>query len=192
MSHGWKDEGSEAEVFNNNFDEIRRLQMVEKTYTIRILGKYKFFRQHWVNSVQRSVICDSTNCPLCKAGDRGTLRYVVNILDRADGSVKLWEFGRRVKKAIEAIADLYGDPAKYDLIVTRKGMKMEDTTYTVIPAREEKPLSDVEKALPLYDVEKLYAVTPKEKVDAFLRGETTYKKPEENTPTAEDDLPTLS
>jgi len=192
MAHSWKDEGSEKEVFGGGHDEIKRLSMVEKTYTIRIVGNYKFFRQHWITKVNRSVICDGVNCPICTAGSKGGLRYVVNILDRADGTLKLYEFGRRVKKAIEAIADLYGDPTKYDLIITRKGMKMEDTTYTVIPAREETPLTEAEVALPKYDLEKLYVITPKEKVEAFLRGETTVAKGKDAEETVEaDDLPTL-
>jgi len=195
--HGWKDSEQEQGIFSGEYGNILKLKMVEKTYTIRILGKYKFFRFHWFQNIQRSAICDSVNCPICAQGSKGQLKYVVNIIDRADGKVKLWEFGRRVKTAIESIADLYGTPDKYDLIVTRKGMKQDDTVYTIIPAREEKALTEEEQKLVKFDLDKLYIATPKEKVDAYLKGivpPRTEKKVEpaiEPDHSSDSDLPTL-
>jgi hypothetical protein len=200
---GWGDNEQEQKIFDGaGQSDIVRLSMKEAKYTIRVLGTYKLFRTHWVNAVNRSVNCDGLNCPICQAGERGQLKYVVNIIDKADGKVKLWEFGRRVKVAIQNIADNYGDPIGYDLIVIRKGMGADDTVYTVLPARDPKPLTTEETALPKYDLDKLYANTPAEKVAAYLKGEiparvdnTPAAAKEEKTqsgkPSGSADLPTL-
>ena len=169
MEHNWKDGKDESNIFSGEYSEIRRLSMKEGEYTIRILSAPKLYRFHWIDEVNRSINC-GPDCELCASGERGQLRYAVNVIDKADGLVKIWEFGRRVKTSIMNIADKYDDPTNYDLTVIRKGMKAEDTVYTVIPAREEKPLTDAEKKLALYDLEKLYAITPKATVESFLKG----------------------
>jgi len=202
MGNGWGDNEQEKKIFDGaGQSDIVRLSMKEAKYTIRVLGGYKLYRFHWVAAVNRSVNCDGINCPICSAGERGQLRYVVNILDKADGKVKLWEFGRRVKVAIENIAENYGDPSGYDLIVIRKGMSAEDTVYTVLPARDPKPLTAEENALPKYDLEKLYGITPAEKVAAYLQGtiparteapaEVKEKKDVPGKTGGPDDLPVL-
>jgi|GEM_PF-6700958 len=202
MDHSWKDSSNEKEIFSKEgYSEIKRLAMKEGEYTIRILVAPKLFRFHWIDEVNRSINC-GPDCELCASGERGQLRYAVTIIDRADGAIKIWEFGRRVKTSIANIADKYGDPTNYDLTIIRKGMKAEDTVYTVIPAREEKALTDAEKKLPLYDLEKLYAVTPKEVVASYLKGivpERSKEKAEAKDRGGDkivekgtDDLPTLS
>jgi len=192
----WKDNDQEQEIFSGGSGSIVRLAMKEGKYTIRILGTYKFFRMHWVEVANRPVFCQG-GCILCQQGEKGHLRYAVNVLDKADGKVKLWEFGRRVKVAIQTIAEDYGNPNEYDLIITRKGTNANDTVYTVIPAREAKPLTEAENALPRPNLELLYANTPVEKIEAYLKGDVSKK---DNTEAKDDtdaprntteDLPTL-
>jgi len=169
---------NEKDQFQGGSD-ILRLAMKEQKYTIRILSEYKLFRFHWVNSVNRSVICDGVNCPICASGEKGQLKYVTSVIDREDGQVKLWEFSRRVKVAIQNIAEDYGSPEGYDLHVRRTGMKADNTVYTVTPAKEQVPLTEEEKALPKYDLEKLYAVTPLEKVNAYMAGRIPPRQDDE-------------
>jgi len=195
----WTDD-REKDLFGGG-GNIERLTMKEGKYTIRILGQPRLFRFHWVNKVNRSVITDPNLPPSSElaAIDRGQLKYVCNVIDRADGLVKLWEFSRRVKTSIVSIAEDYGSPEGYDLIVTRKGMKAEDTTYTIIPTRESVPLTEEERTLPQYDLEKLYAPTPEEKVTSFLEGVIPQKvegksfstESSSATSVVADDLPTL-
>ncbi len=200
MDHNWKDGKDEKEVFNDA--KIRRLQMKEGEHTVRVLGAPKMFRFHWIDEVNRSIYCGA-DCELCASGERGQIRYAVNVIDRQDGLVKLWEFGRRVKTSIMNIADKYGDPSKYDLTVMRKGMGAQDTVYTVIPAREEQSLTEAEKKLATYDLERIYAITPKNVVMAYLEGrvpekhsfekvETRDKEGNNIVTSSDDDLPTLS
>jgi hypothetical protein len=199
VEHNWKDGNDEKGIFD--VMKIKRLQMKEGDYAIRVLSAPKMFRFHWVDEVNRSINC-GPDCELCLQGEKGQIRYVVNVIDRSDGSVKLWEFGRRVKTSIMNIADKYGDPTGYDLSVIRKGMKAEDTVYTVIPAREEKSLTDDEKKLVTYDLEKIYAITPKHVVDSYLKGIVPDKRSSEKAESkdkegnklvesSDDDLPTL-
>jgi len=179
---GWKDSEMEQEIFNGSGGDIVRLSMKEGKYTVRVLGAPKLFRTHWIDSVNRSINCDGINCPLCQSGTRGSLRYVVNIIDKADGKVKIWEFGRRVKVAIQNVAEDYGDPTGYDLIVRRTGMDADNTVYTVTPAREAVVLTEAEKSLPKYDLEKLYGITAPEKVQSYLSGVIPQRKKETNAP----------
>ena len=155
--------------------EINRLSMKECKYTLRIISDALLFRFHWINAVNRSINCDGVNCPVCQEGNKGQLKYVCNVIDRADGKVKIWELGRRVKVAIQNIAEDYGSPEGYDLHVRRTGMKADNTVYTVTPAKDASPLTPEEQALPQYDLAKLYAITPAEKVAAYLRGEIPPK-----------------
>lgn len=198
MDHGWKDSNDEQGIFNEK--KIKRLQMKEGEHAIRVLGAPKMFRFHWIEAVNRSINC-GPDCELCASGERGQIKYVVNVIDRQDGVVKLWEFGRRVKTSIMNIADKYGDPTNYDLSVIRKGLK-QDTVYTVIPAREEKSLTEAEKKLDVYDLEKIYAITPKNVVEAYLEGRVPERSSHEKVEaedrsgnkiveSGDDDLPTL-
>jgi len=200
MDNNWRDNEQEAKVFSGPKNFVR-LSMSEGEYSIRVLGAPKLYRYHWIDAVNRTVIC-GPDCELCLSGDRGQLRYVVNVIDRKDGVVKMWEFGRRVKASIMYIAEKYGDPINYDLIVNRKGMKAEDTVYTILPAREENPLTEEEKKMGTYDLEKLYAITPKETVEAYLGGviperkdkeivETKDKENNKIVTSGDNDLPTL-
>jgi len=196
--HSWKDKSGEKEMFSGG--KIVRFQMKEGEYSIRILSAPKMFRFHWVDEVNRSINC-GPECDLCASGTRGQIRYGVNIIDRADKSVKIWEFGRRVKTTIMNIADKYGDPTNYDLTVMRKGTGAQDTVYTVIPAREEVALTDAEKKLQKYDLEKLYAVTPPDVVESYLKGIVPQKQSNDKAEgqdkegkklvDSNDDLPTL-
>jgi len=172
----WKDNEQEQEIFSGQGGDILRLAMKEGKYTIRVLGGPKLFRTHWIDSVNRSINCDGINCPVCQSGTRGSLRYVVNVIDRADGKVKIWEFGRRVKVAIQNIAEDYGDPTGYDLIVRRTGMEAENTVYTVTPAREATALTEADASLPKYDLDKLYGITSAEKVQSYLSGVIPQRK----------------
>ncbi len=196
--NSWRDSKEEEQVFSGG--DILRLSVKDgQKVTLRVLGRYVFFRQHWFEKIKRGSICNGVNCPVCASGDRGSLRYVVNVLDKADGKIKLFEFGRRVKTSIENIAEDYGNPEGYDLIIRRTGSGAEDTVYTITPARDSVPLTEAEKALVKYDLTKLYAPTPLEKVNSFMQGVIPQRQDNNFTPKKEqpsqpqgNDLPTLS
>jgi hypothetical protein len=78
----------------------------------------------------------------------GTLVIVHSMLDgKPHSEIKAFEFGISIAKALAALAkdEEWGNPAEYDVKITRKGSGM-DTKYTVVPA-PKKPLSDSDKEL---------------------------------------------
>jgi len=81
-------------------------------------------------------------------------RYVIHVLDRSDGQVKLLEKGNGLFKEIKkyALNPEYGDPRQYDITITRKGSGL-NTEYTVTPARQNTPLTPEE--LELYNRNKV-------------------------------------
>lgn len=82
-------------------------------------------------------------------------KYLIHVLDRADGQIKLLDKGKGVFEALKkyAMNPEYGDLRNYDVTITRTGTGWMDTEYSVTPARSNTPLTDEEKAL--YEANKL-------------------------------------
>ena len=81
-------------------------------------------------------------------------KYVIHVLDRETGEVKLLEKGNGLFKEIKkyAMNPEYGDPRQYDITITRTGSGL-NTEYTVTPARQNTPLTDEE--IRLYEESKV-------------------------------------
>jgi hypothetical protein len=81
-------------------------------------------------------------------------KYVIHVLDRATGEVKLLDKGNGVFKELKkfALNPEYGDLRNYDVTITRKGSGL-NTEYTVTPARQNTPLTEAE--LKLYEENKV-------------------------------------
>ncbi|QHB48431.1 phosphoesterase [Geobacillus phage GBK1] len=81
-------------------------------------------------------------------------KYVIHVLDRATGEVKLLEKGNGLFKELKkyAVNPEYGDLRQYDVTITRKGSGL-NTEYTVTPARQNTPLTDEE--IRLYEESKV-------------------------------------
>jgi hypothetical protein len=77
-------------------------------------------------------------------------RFVIHVLDRATGEVKLLDKGNGLFKELQkyVLNPEYGDLRQYDVTITRKGSGL-DTEYTVTPARQNTPLTEEE--LKLYE-----------------------------------------
>jgi len=187
---GWKDSDREEKAVKDVKDRSSLPDIVRKKFpagksTVRIVSEPKFALVHWMTTVSREVVCpkttdEFTNCLVCETGENSRIRYYTNILDREDGVVKLWSFPRQVKEYISALDDAFGDPTLYDVVVTRIGTKL-DTSWIVTPANKgkETPLTDAEKELVknAIDLDRLYKVTPTDKVKSYLSG----KLPEKNS-----------
>lgn len=204
----WADSPEEREAVVTKSDRVDlvNLKLEEGENTIRIVGKYTFFYEHWFNKVKRSAVCPGKDCPVCKHPDRqkfldqaSALRkagqekeakelfrktfrtydprvmYAVNVIDRRDGKMKVWKFSRTVKEDIMKIADKYGDPNGYDLTINRRG-KGRDTEYTLIPARENTPLTEAERQLKVVSLGTVYKATSLEKINSYLQGVVPTKQ----------------
>ncbi len=108
------------------------------------------------------------------------LKYAVNVIDRADGQVKIWKFSKTMKDQIVAIIEEHGDPNGFDLVVTRKGVKL-DTTYTVSPARDHEPLTDEEKQLTPFILSRIFKPTSVDTIKSYMDGVIPEKKAKATT-----------
>lgn len=75
-------------------------------------------------------------------------KYIIHVLDRATGEVKLLDSTSSIFEGIKKIAGRKGDPREYDLVINREGLGFQDTEYTVI-YDEKSPLTEAE--LKLYE-----------------------------------------
>jgi len=215
----WADTPEEVEALasNGGAGNVVNLKLVEGDNTVRVVGRYFFFKEHWINKVQRTVVCPGKDCPICSHPDRQKFldkakalrqagneeqakalfrktfetydprpQYAINVIDRKDGKVKVWKFSRTIKEHVMNIAGKYGDVNNYDLIITRTG-KGRDTEYSVIPDRENKPLTEEEKQLKLFNLGVLFKVSSMDKINAYMRGEL----PKKATKSTEADAPTI-
>lgn len=102
-------------------------------------------------------------------------KFAINVLDRATGQVAILDKGLAVFKELRKYQEdaEYGDLRNYDVTLERTGEGLE-TEYTVIPARNNIPLTAEEQALELFDLEEVKDhsyVTP-EQLLRIAKGET--------------------
>lgn len=76
-------------------------------------------------------------------------KYIIHVIDRADGQLKLLDAGAGIFEELKkyAMNEEYGDLRKYDVTITRTGTGWMDTEYGVTPARNNTPLDDKEREL---------------------------------------------
>lgn len=114
IKRGW---AAAEKMQNANSGFAQRLRLGEDAIIIKFLedDPYATYRQHWVErSGQKSFTCiadiDERGCPLCKAGNRPTMKFSFNVvLMSADGdhSVKSYDVGAR---AIDSLKNFHQDP----------------------------------------------------------------------------------
>ena len=130
IKRGW----AAAEKMQNSTSQYaQRLRVTEDQIIIKFLedAPYATFKQHWVErSGQKSFTCiadlDDRGCPLCKAGNRPSMKFSFNVaLLSKDGehSVKSYDVGLRV---IDQLKNFDQDPrqgplGKHYWVVSRSG-----------------------------------------------------------------------
>lgn len=105
-----------------------------------------------------------------KANPEAKTRYSMWVIDRADGQCKIWECSAGIVKDIVALANnpeyaFDGDVPPYDIIINRVGSTLQDTRYTVTPARQNTALT----------AEETEAIKALEPMKLFLRGDAEDK-----------------
>jgi len=154
----WEDSAQEKEIFGK--DEFKTLD--EGDNLIRLLGQYIFRNVHYVPEAKmKYILCMGDGCPLCAAGNMPKLHYYINILDRKDENIKILKFGITLKRKFQNLVQKYGEITEYDIVITRKGTKL-DTTYEVLPMKESKVISEDLK---------------KKMIDNFIDLETKFEIP---------------
>lgn len=162
--------------------EIRRLRLESgKTYKVRFIGTPLRYYKYFVAG-NSAIVADKDNCPVrTKYNIEPSTRYAINIIDRADGLLKIMECPATVLKPVVSWAKgAESDPggkAGPDFFIEVTG-KAKMTRYTV-SALQVTPLTDSEKEYiraNLYDLAAIYKPTPVEELEERL-----FKKKEEKT-----------
>ena len=114
--------------------------------------------------------------------DKPQFSYVCNVIDRSDGKIKLFDLRSTIYSQIVDYATNpdYGNPADpehgYDITVKKEktGPLPQNVKYTCIPARNNSPLSDAEKELELFELDRIYNRQSYEDQKEWLLQNTSY------------------
>ena len=96
--------------------------------------------------------------------DKPQFSYVCNVIDRADGQIKLFDLRSTIYSQIVDYATNpdYGNPSDpdsgYDLTVKKEktGPLPQNVKYTCLPARASKALTEDEQKAELFDLSRIY------------------------------------
>ena len=120
-------------------------------------------------------------------------RIMANIIDRQDPEAgpKIIGFGKTIQESLVAIRsdeDAGGDythpTSGFDIVIERKGAGL-NTKYSVIPARQDSPMGNMEWIAMQHDLEQFGAVESYEDLVAKLReatGGSTAAEPSQQLP----------
>lgn len=83
---------------------------------------------------------------------RKTFKWLLYVLDRVDGTVKPFFMPHSISKMVADLqrSDDYGFdgvPLPYDITINAKGAGTKEVEYTVMPARQNTPLTPAEEKL---------------------------------------------
>ena len=108
----------------------------------------------------------------------------MNVIDRRDGKVKLWEFSEEKKGNIHAIVNRWKKlPTQFDIAITRTGVKLA-TRYAIGITPNSEPLTEKELALAKTDLDEYYKPNP-ERLASLLAGKAPERKQDTDETTKE-------
>lgn len=103
----------------------------------------------------------------------------VNVLDRRDGVVKLWECTETLKGDIHEMVEEWKKlPTEFDIKLSRTGVGQFDTRYRVTISTNQNKLTTEELALEKVDLNEYYKPN-RERLESLLRGEVPKRKENE-------------
>lgn len=138
-------------------------------YQVRIIDPKPVHRfVHFESLPKKAVICSDDGCFFCSRGDKRTIRHYVNVLDRADGKLKVLSFSNALLEPLrEKMAEKKaGDPDGYDIIIKRFG-EQKETRYSVeILAPSPAELNGTQP----YKLEELLTPMGNDEIVAIIKG----------------------
>jgi len=154
---------------NEERAEFLKLQM--GVNLIRVVGNPSLIDIHWEKGLDgqaKKIICPGKGCPICKIGHVPQSRYQVQVIDRADGKIKILEGGVTIFNQIKecAMDDDFGDPTQYDFKIKKEGTG-RDTKYSLRPVPKKVPLTAEEKEL-IVNSRKLADINKTKTIDEIL------------------------
>ena len=180
--------------------EIVRIKLDKETTKVRIIGNVLPRYVRWVTTNE------GKKHPLeCLSFDRDTeeftnardpfkeideaiynekpqFSYVVNVIDRADGKLKLMDIKTTVFKQIVDYArdPDYGSPADpengYDITIKREktGPLPQNVKYSVMPGRNSTPLTTSERTMEAFNLDSIFKRSTYEEQKEWLWKNTAY------------------
>jgi len=137
-------EDTPEEKAAGNFSSVEFMTIEVGDNLIRLIGSYIFRNMHYVQTGKlKHIICAGDNCPLCEH-ETPKMKYFINILDRKDGKIKVYNFPPTIKKKFQNLFNKFGDLSQYDVVITRTGKDFTNTKYEVLPAMNSVKLTDTE------------------------------------------------
>lgn len=114
--------------------------------------------------------------------DKPQFSYVCNVIDRSDGKIKLLDLRSTIYAQIVdyAVNPDYGNPADdkegYDVTIKKEktGPLPQNVKYSIIPARSNSPLTEAEKGLELFDLNRIYKRQSYEEQKEWLLKNTAF------------------
>ena len=114
--------------------------------------------------------------------DKPQFSYVCNVIDRSDGQIKLFDLRATIYSQIVHYATNpdNGNPADaangYDITIKKEktGPLPQNVKYSIIPARNNAPLTDAEKELELFELSKIYKRQTYDEQQEWLLQNTAY------------------
>ena len=193
--------GKQASGNQNKLREIERLSLGIGDTKVRLVGEVMPRYCYWVVTTEGKkmpVEClqfnrqtesfdNSAQDPFKEIdeaifADKPQFSYVCNVIDRADGKIKLFDLRSTIYSQIVDYATNpdYGNPAGddsgYDITIKKEktGPLHQNVKYSCLPARNNSPLTEDEKGLELYDLSKIYKRQTYEDQKEWLMKNTSY------------------
>lgn len=117
---------------------------------VRILSEYEAYSSHFVNADKKSYMClkDDIACTFCEQDIKSGVKFLLWILDRKSGEVKLAQLGYSIIKQIGELSCSedwkFENIPDYDITIKKTGQGLE-TEYFVQPTPNKEPLTEEEK-----------------------------------------------
>lgn len=149
IQSGWdietKKGGNKVTYFSLKQGESAIIRFVDQAPTM--------FWSHWLPQVRRSIVCLGDNCPICnylsglakeeksKAKAGNSRKFAMQVIDRTDNTLKLYEMGITVITQLKELMNEMGDLRNFDIKVKRTS-----DGYIFFP-QAPKPFSDADGVL---------------------------------------------
>lgn len=181
--------------------EIERINLGVGDTKLRLVGEVLPRYVYWVVTTegkkmpveclrfdrQKETFNDSIKDPMKEIdeeiyAEKPQFSYVCNVIDRSDGKVKIFDLRSTIYKQIVDYATNpdYGNPADdaagYDITIKKEktGPLPQNVKYSIIPARNNSSLTEAEKKLELFELDKIYKRQTYEEQKEWLLKNTSY------------------
>ena len=177
---GWNDISTDNfSSSNNTFLYLKDGQSA----TIRLLGKLHYFKKYFLygdNGFKSAVCLDENTCPVANNHNiRPTLRFAINVLDRRDNTIKVFEQSEYVFKFFKTFYEKTNrnpggtNGAEYKIAVSGVGKNKRYKVTFVRPHTLTEEDVALIKSKGLHDLKKIYVAADPSKIEEILFGHKT-------------------